>query len=294
MSDSSEPASPGIVHEFPRDRFEQHEQQHRHEHQNGIATSPPTIYVPPAYMPGGRRSLSGVSIRAFGLGIALGVCSLLTLEFVYWGYGLWRAPCFVAILSLFHYLEFDMTARYNPPDASISSFLLLSNGMAYAAAHTAAMLELLLRYWLDSRHKPQWLSLPFSLPPFTLGVPTTLSVGTGIILVVVGQVMRSTAMKQANTNFNHVVQWTKRSDHVLVTHGVYAFSRHPSYFGFFWWGLGTQVLLGNRLCFVAYAVVLWKFFHHRIMHEERHLVSFFGQQYLNYRDRVPVRIPFIR
>lgn len=28
--------------------------------------------------------------------------------------------------------------------------------------------------------------------------------------------------------------------------------------------------------------------------EERHLVSFFGQEYHDYRERVPVRIPFIR
>ena len=71
-------------------------------------------------------------------------------------------------------------------------------------------------------------------------------------------------MGTAKANFNHIVQWTKKADHVLVTDGVYAFSRHPSYFGFFWWGLGTQLLLGNRICFVIYAVVLWKFFHHRI------------------------------
>jgi len=28
--------------------------------------------------------------------------------------------------------------------------------------------------------------------------------------------------------------------------------------------------------------------------EERHLVSFFGQAYIDYRSRTPVRIPFIR
>jgi protein-S-isoprenylcysteine O-methyltransferase Ste14 len=28
--------------------------------------------------------------------------------------------------------------------------------------------------------------------------------------------------------------------------------------------------------------------------EERHLVSFFGQAYIDYRNSTPVRIPFIR
>ncbi|OAP58305.1 hypothetical protein AYL99_07395 [Fonsecaea erecta] len=287
MSDSSALSSPGIIHEFPRDRIQ--------EHINGSARANlQPMYIPPLYLPGGKRALSGVSIRAFALGIALGISTILTVELVHWGNGLWRAPCFVATLALFHYLEFDMTARYNPPDASISSFLLLSNGIGYAAAHTSAMLELLARYWLYSDYAPTWLRLPFHIPRILPSIPSSITVGLGATLIVVGQLVRSAAMRQAKTNFNHVVQWTKRADHVLVTDGVYAFSRHPSYFGFFWWGLGTQVLLGNRICFVIYAVVLWKFFHHRIVHEERHLVSFFGEDYIEYRKRVPVRIPFIR
>ncbi|EXJ95154.1 hypothetical protein A1O1_00273 [Capronia coronata CBS 617.96] len=290
MSDSSTPPSPGIIHEFPRNRIE------RHQNGDPMHTPPPTLYIPPQFLPGGRRSLAGVASRAFGLGIALGFSVLLTLELAYWGYGLWRAPCFVATLALFHYLEFDMTARYNPPDASISSFLLLSNGVAYAAAHTAAILELLIRHWLHSDYKPQWLILPFHIPAFlpVPELPSHVTVGAGLFFIVLGQLVRSAAMRKARTSFNHVVQWTKRADHTLVTDGVYAFSRHPSYFGFFWWGIGTQILLENRICFVAYTVVLWKFFNHRIMHEEKHLVSFFGQDYLDYRKRTPVRIPFIR
>ncbi|EXJ89270.1 hypothetical protein A1O3_02336 [Capronia epimyces CBS 606.96] len=294
MSDSSAPPSPGIIHEFARDRGEHGHARHGHQNGDAVHSAPPTIYVPPQYLPGGKRSLSGVAIRAFGLGIGLGVSLILTLGLAYWGYGLWRAPCFVATLALFHYLEFDMTARYNSPDASISSFLLLSNGVAYAAAHTVAMLELFVRYWLYSDYKPRWLTLPFHVPKVLPTVSSSLTVGLGLLFIFVGQLVRSAAMKKARTNFNHVVQWTKRADHTLVTDGVYAFSRHPSYFGFFWWGVGTQILLENRICFVTYAVVLWKFFHHRIIHEERHLVSFFGQDYLEYRKRTPVRIPFIR
>ncbi|RYF84537.1 MAG: hypothetical protein EOO03_14665, partial [Chitinophagaceae bacterium] len=36
------------------------------------------------------------------------------------------------------------------------------------------------------------------------------------------------------------------------------------YFGFFWWGVGTQLLLGNTVCFVGYTGVLWYFFSRRI------------------------------
>jgi protein-S-isoprenylcysteine O-methyltransferase len=262
MSDSSAPSSPGIIHEFPRDRIEEH------INGNGRADMQ-RMYIPPPYLPGGKRALSGISLRAFVLGIAGGVSTVLALELVYWANGLWRAPCFIAVLALFHYLEFDLTARYNPADASISSFLLSSNGIGYAAAHTSAMLELLVRFWLYSSYAPAWLSLPFRIPRILPSIPTSITVGLGLTLIVVGQLVRSAAMRTAKTNFNHVIQWTKRADHVLVTDGVYAFSRHPSYFGFFWWGLGTQLVLGNRVCFVIYAVVLWKFFHHRIIRKFR-------------------------
>jgi protein-S-isoprenylcysteine O-methyltransferase len=60
------------------------------------------------------------------------------------------------------------------------------------------------------------------------------------------------------------VQFYKREDHVLITSGIYRYIRHPSYFGFFYWALGTQLLLENPFSFVAYALVLWKFFSHRV------------------------------
>ncbi len=72
-------------------------------------------------------------------------------------------------------------------------------------------------------------------------------------------------MVQAGSNFNHTVQMKRSEGHVLVTSGIYAVLRHPSYFGFWWWGLGTQVVLGNGICLVGYAVVLWRFFHSRIL-----------------------------
>ena len=89
----------------------------------------------------------------------------------------------------------------------------------------------------------------------------------GFVLTAVGQVVRTLAMAQAASNFNHHVQVEHKAGHVLVTHGLYRFLRHPSYFGFFWWGLGTQLVLGNVVCLVGYAVVLWQFFSSRIQRE---------------------------
>lgn len=228
----------------------------------GVRPSPP---VDPAYLPGGKKSLPGISIRAFGLGFVLGTSFVVTVQLAYHGFALWRAPFFVATLAVFHYLEFDSTARFNPPDAKVSSFLLSANGSAYNIAHTAALTELLIRSWLQSDFKPSWLRFHFELPALFPSIPMAIPVGIGIILVIIGQYVRTAAMAEAGQSFNHIVQSTKKADHVLVTTGIYSFSRHPSYFGFFWWGLGTQLVLGNHVCFPAYAVVLWRFFQNRII-----------------------------
>ncbi|EHA25161.1 hypothetical protein ASPNIDRAFT_186640, partial [Aspergillus niger ATCC 1015] len=238
-------------------------------------------------LPNGSKSLSAISIRAYLLGTVLGVSTTLTILSLLYDplyTPLWRIPFFLSSLSLFHFLEYYTTAAYNTHFATVSAYLLTSNGWAYNIAHGSAILECLLMHtYFTARPVP--LYLPSSL--------TTYQVAVGLLLMVVGQTIRSVAMAQAGSNFNHTVQVTRREGHVLVTGGVYSVLRHPSYFGFFWWGLGTQLVLGNGVCFVAYAVVLWRFFSGRIWREEKFLVAFFGEEYERYRKRSWVGIPGI-
>ena len=148
----------------------------------------------------------------------------------------------------------------------------------------------------------------YFFPAWQARVNPPSTIALGVIMIAIGQSVRSVAMKQAGTNFNHQVQSRKSEGHELVTTGLYSHFRHPAYFGFFWWGLGTQVVLGNTVSFIAYAGVLWYFFHTRItrklvyLHnqqvltiadEEKHLVDFFGDDYESYRARTRVWIPFI-
>jgi protein-S-isoprenylcysteine O-methyltransferase len=208
------------------------------------------------YLPGQPKSLSCIAIRAFLLGLVLSASLISTICTVSFTQSpLWRIPCFIATLSIFHFLEFWTTARYNARSAQVSSFLLSQNGSAYNIAHTGAMIECLLTNVLfPNRSWP---------PPYLANVLVIL----GFVMVLVGQAIRSIAMVQAGTNFNHIVQHHKANEHQLVTSGAYGYLRHPSYFGFFWWGLGTQIMLGNVVCFLGYAAVLWKFFSRRISGE---------------------------
>lgn len=99
------------------------------------------------------------------------------------------------------------------------------------------------------------------------GYFATVLMLVGLAAMVVGQIVRTLAMATAGSNFNHVVQSRHREGHVLITGGIYSLLRHPSYFGFFWWGLGSQLVLQNVFCFVGYALVLYRFFNSRIKRE---------------------------
>lgn len=189
-----------------------------------------------------------------------------------------KLPIYVIFLSVFHFLEFLITALFNPSVASSDSFLL-NNGAGYNIAHLVAFFEALLEYKYSTSFFPYHI----------VSIISTL----GFILVLIGQLVRSLAMINASTNFSHTISRKKQDSHKLVTTGIYAYSRHPSYCGFFYWALGLQLFMFNPLSFIGFTIVLWKFFDQRITDEESYLVTFFGDQYLKYRTTTPTRIPFI-
>jgi protein-S-isoprenylcysteine O-methyltransferase len=215
-------------------------------------TSKPVPFDP-SLLPDGKRSLSSISTQAFCLGLAFAASLIFATQTAWNGNTVWRFFAFTASLSLFHFLEFWVTATYNVPVVRASSFLLWTNGAAYNIAHSLAMLEILVSN--------------FILPSYQQRYVNFTSIAIGLFLVIFGQACRTLAMATAGTNFNHTPQRVKQDGHELVTSGIYAYSRHPSYFAFFYWAVGTQLLVGNKICFVAFFAFLWNFFNIRIKGE---------------------------
>jgi protein-S-isoprenylcysteine O-methyltransferase len=184
---------------------------------------------------------------------------------------------YAAALCAFHLLEFVWAARFEPATVSCDAFLL-NHSPQYHAALAAAVAE----YWLEA-----WL-----LPAGAKGWGAVSA--AGLALVLGGQALRTAAMWTAGGHFTHLVAESRREGHRLVTAGVYARLRHPAYTGWFWWSVGTQLLLCNPLCAAAYAAASWLFFAERIPREEAHLRGFFGHAYDEYAARTYVLIPLLR
>ncbi|XP_033223943.1 protein-S-isoprenylcysteine O-methyltransferase [Belonocnema kinseyi] len=213
-----------------------------------------------------------VAVRAAFLGYAFGVGILIftTAPPSWQMFGI-----YVTFLSFFHCSEFIVIAWTNPKEISTDSFIL-NHSLAYGIAACSSWVEFLVeRYYFPELKEPSVISY------------------FGFIVCFCGEVLRKLAILTARHNFNHVVQNKKMNDHELVTYGVYGLFRHPSYVGWFYWSMGTQLILQNPFCFLAYTAASWRFFHDRIFVEEVTLLSFFGEEYIEYQNKVGTGLPFI-
>ena len=155
----------------------------------------------------------------------------------------------------------------------------------YALAMSSAVVEYLLESILISPSR--WNQ--YRPPPLSRNVVSFLqaaTTATGCLLVAAGELLRKAAMLTATQAFTHDLAFKKEPTHGLVTRGVYSLMRHPGYAGFALWAVGTQLVLRNPVCAVAFAVAVSRFLRARVEAEEALLVGFFGEGYERYAARV--------
>ncbi|KAI2806598.1 hypothetical protein BLOT_008555, partial [Blomia tropicalis] len=183
---------------------------------------------------------------------------------------------YIICLSLFHFGEYYVTA-INQPNSVTTEAFLLNHSPEYHFALAISFIE----FFIENYFFAEW----------KFYFPSLIYIGFG--MTITGEFIRKVAMLTAGNNFNHIIAGEHDPAHILVTNGIYAIWRHPSYVGWFYWSIGTQIILINPFSFIGYVVVTWRFFQHRIYYEEATLVQFFGVKYLEYKRTVPTGIPFI-
>lgn len=175
----------------------------------------------------------------------------------------------------FHSSEYILAlATHGKNSVNVRSLLISKN---YAVAMACSLIEYFVEIHFFPSLKEHW----------------SVS-NTGLALVVVGEIIRKLAIITAGRSFTHLIKRHHEEHHILITHGVYKYIRHPSYCGFFIWSVGTQIMLYNPLSALAFAVVVWHFFRQRIPYEEFFLRQFFGLEYEEYAARTTTGIPFIK
>ena len=190
-----------------------------------------------------------------------------------------RLLLYVVSLCVYFELEFVQTARWQPSKVTSKLFLIWGGRGAreFWLVQAANLWEYALR---RSRFAP---------PPAN----AWWTLAAGASAAVCGQWLRAVAMQTCGESFSHYVA-TAATQTPLVCHGVYAYSRHPSYLGFWLWVVGLEVMAENWGCLVLSVAVMCCFFKQRIEFEEWFLVNrLYGQRYTEYRRAVGVWIPLV-
>jgi len=210
-----------------------------------------------------------VALKAFALGaVFLAALAIIWLNLS--NSTIFRLAAYGLATSIFHMLEFLTTAYYNTAEVDDDSFILTDRDLHLVVV--ASVVETVTVHYFFNY--------------------LTYSLNVGGLVVVVGQGCRTLAMATAGESFNHYVQREHTEKHKLVTSGIYRFLRHPSYFGYFWWYVGMQIILGNWVMAAVGTYKLHGFFKARIQYEEEFLRSFFPD-YSKYAAATRVLIPGI-
>jgi len=131
---------------------------------------------------------------------------------------------------------------------------------------------------------PRWLERRF------LPEPSITAGWIGLALTTAGVAFAITARLWIGRNWSGRV--TIKEQHELIQNGPYSLVRHPIYSGFLLALLGTAIVQGELRGFIGFALAAlgWTF---KLRTEEAFLAQQFGNEYLDYKQRVKALVPFV-
>jgi len=122
-------------------------------------------------------------------------------------------------------------------------------------------------------------------------VPITIATVAGVLVSVLGSVLRWTAIYQLKEAFT--VDVSIISGHNLKMDGLFRRVRHPSYTGLLMNYVGAGIALNSLNSLLALSIPIFIVIHYRMKVEETLLMAEFGKEYRSYMEATKRIIPFI-
>jgi protein-S-isoprenylcysteine O-methyltransferase Ste14 len=120
---------------------------------------------------------------------------------------------------------------------------------------------------------------------------SVLQVVLGVAVMAAALVMFRVTHKQLGRNWS--VSLETRTDHKLVTGGLYRWVRHPMYSSFLLLAIGQCLLLPNWIAGPIGLVAIAILFFFRVGREEAMMMETFGEEYRRYMTRTARIVPFV-
>ena len=109
--------------------------------------------------------------------------------------------------------------------------------------------------------------------------------GLGYILIVAGLAIYSLSLYQLLSH--------NRKERTLLTRGLYSVARHPQYLGIFLWTLGFAISGWRLINYLMWLTLCYSYVF-LAEYEEVELEKTFGQEYIQYKSKVPFIIPCLK
>jgi len=114
----------------------------------------------------------------------------------------------------------------------------------------------------------------------------------GLVLVVVGISISISGRIVLGTNWAHAAEYQIKKGQVLITNGIYRYIRNPIYTGL-WFALTGAELVAKSYLFIIILFFGFWVAYSQAKREEKILEEYFGKEYLDYKKKSKMLIPFI-
>ncbi|MFA6017524.1 MAG: isoprenylcysteine carboxylmethyltransferase family protein [Patescibacteria group bacterium] len=114
----------------------------------------------------------------------------------------------------------------------------------------------------------------------------------GFILVILGFIEGVVARKTLDDNWTNSNEYQIKTNHELITSGIYGYVRHPIYGGILLMVPGVLLVAGSYT-FIAGLVAMLLIFEVFARREEKLLTKHFGKKYIEYMKTTKKFIPFV-